>query len=199
MINNKVTILEAEKAAHYLAEAEISPISTPIIIERLLTPEEMNYVITVWHVMSGDHRWFDAFLLICKSDNCAHAIQTAKLAVARYEITTWSKQEHGKIYISGPMTGYPGFNYARFFEIEDLLAGYDIECFNPASRGRQIGWKHADYLRDDIINLSSCDTILVMQGWSESIGALEEVRIGRMLYKMKILYIDNNNMIHRSI
>lgn len=37
-----------------------------------------------------------------------------------------------KVYIAGPMTGLPEFNFPLFFEAEELLKGHGFEVINPA-------------------------------------------------------------------
>lgn len=77
-----------------------------------------------------------------------------------------------RIYISGPMTGLPGFNYAAFnAEAARLRAlGYHVE--NPAENPPQDSWEA--YIAVCIPQLLTCDTIALLPGWSESRGALWE-------------------------
>ena len=80
-----------------------------------------------------------------------------------------------RIYISGPMTGLPGFNYAAFnVEAARLRAlGYHVE--NPAENPPQDSWEA--YMDVCIPQLLTCDTIALLPGWSESRGALRERQI----------------------
>ncbi|WP_447593629.1 DUF4406 domain-containing protein [Aquipseudomonas campi] len=85
-----------------------------------------------------------------------------------------------RIYLSGPMTGLPEFNYPAFHaEAARLRAlGYHVE--NPAENPPQESWEA--YMAVCIPQLATCDTIALLPGWSESRGALRErheaVRLG---------------------
>lgn len=77
-----------------------------------------------------------------------------------------------RIYLSGPMTGLPGFNYPAFnAEAARLRAlGYHVE--NPAENPPQKSWEA--YMEVCIPQLLTCDTIALLPGWPESRGALWE-------------------------
>lgn len=85
-----------------------------------------------------------------------------------------------RIYLSGPMTGLPDFNYPAFnAEAARLRAlGYHVE--NPAENPPQESWDA--YMAVCIPQMRTCDTIALLPGWSESRGALRErqeaVRLG---------------------
>jgi hypothetical protein len=84
-----------------------------------------------------------------------------------------------KIYLSGPMTGKPDFNYPAFnkaaLELEEL--GYDVE--NPASNSKQDSWE--DYMREALKQMLECDAVALLPGHQFSKGATEEIRIAKML------------------
>jgi hypothetical protein len=42
-----------------------------------------------------------------------------------------------KVYVAGPMTGYPGFNYGAFDEARDLLASEGWDVISPADLDRE--------------------------------------------------------------
>ena len=89
-----------------------------------------------------------------------------------------------RIYLSGPMTGLPEFNYPAFnAEAARLRAlGYDV--VNPAENPPQATW--ADYMRQDIPQLLTCDTIALLPGWHDSKGARMEHYIAAGLGIFKI-------------
>lgn len=84
------------------------------------------------------------------------------------------------IYIAGPMTGYPNFNYDMFHEVEKLLRNKGFSYIeNPATHfnGDQgLSWN--SYLDAAIEAVMRSDTIVALPGWHESTGARLEVAIG---------------------
>ncbi|MDE2104620.1 MAG: DUF4406 domain-containing protein [Patescibacteria group bacterium] len=81
------------------------------------------------------------------------------------------------IYLSGPMTGLPGFNYDFFNETASKLRGIGHEVVNPAELNKPGAHDYNHYLRTDIAALMKCDTIALLPGWEKSNGAHLEVHI----------------------
>lgn len=100
-----------------------------------------------------------------------------------------------RLYIAGPMTGLPDFNYPAFFEAEDQLRALGYTPLNP---GRNDGktleeairysgtpeypshsWEY--YLRRDIPKVVSADGLVMLPGWQQSRGANLEVHIATSL------------------
>lgn len=77
-----------------------------------------------------------------------------------------------RIYLSGPMSNLPDFNYPAFHaEAARLrLLGYQIE--NPAENPSQPNWQGC--MRLAIRQMLTCDTIAMLPGWTESRGATLE-------------------------
>jgi hypothetical protein len=86
-----------------------------------------------------------------------------------------------RVYIAGPMTGLPGFNFAAFnTKAAELRAeGWHVE--NPAEHGLIDGAERSDYLRWDISRIATCGAIYLLPGWEASKGAALEVHIGKAL------------------
>lgn len=82
------------------------------------------------------------------------------------------------IYISGPMTGLPDWNYPAFNEAAEFLRSKGYEVFNPAEifEGRT-DLPRNEYMREDIKALLECDTVMLLSGWEKSEGALLEADI----------------------
>lgn len=80
-----------------------------------------------------------------------------------------------RIYLSGPMTGLPDFNYPAFnAEAARLRSlGYTVE--NPAENPDQSNW--GDYMKVALRQMLTCDVIAVLPGWAKSRGAWLEVSI----------------------
>ncbi len=85
-----------------------------------------------------------------------------------------------RLYVSGPMTGYPECNYPAFNEAARRLRAEGFVVDNPAEVGAE-GGKYADLLRKDIRLLLDCDGVALLPGWSESRGAKTEVHVAETL------------------
>lgn len=105
-----------------------------------------------------------------------------------------------KIYLAGPMRGYPLFNFPEFdrFEAEWKALGHHV--ISPAATSRSIGYcedtielmeRSGDfraidrYLRHvisvDLLSLFHCDGIALLPGWTISIGATVELSYAQFL------------------
>ncbi|WJN61306.1 DUF4406 domain-containing protein [Pseudomonas sp. SO81] len=84
-----------------------------------------------------------------------------------------------RIYIAGPMTGLPEYNYPAFHaEAARLRAlGYIVE--NPAENPKQPSWFM--YMRQALRQMLTCDAIALLPGWANSKGALLERYVGQMV------------------
>ena len=98
---------------------------------------------------------------------CTEYVKGANVVPSKSPATTPKR-----IYLSGPMTGLPDFNYPAFnAEAARLRAlGYHVE--NPAENPPQDSWEA--YMAVCIPQMATCDTIAQLPGWSESRGALRE-------------------------
>lgn len=74
-----------------------------------------------------------------------------------------------RVYIAGPMTGLPDFNYPAFNAEAARLRklGYHVE--NPADNPAQETWQA--YMRQAITQLVTCDLVALLPGWENSRGA----------------------------
>lgn len=79
-----------------------------------------------------------------------------------------------RIYLCGPMTGLPDYNYPAFnAEAARLRAlGYDIE--NPAGNEHPANQTWPGYMRAALAQMLTCDAIALLPGWTESKGAVIE-------------------------
>ncbi len=83
-----------------------------------------------------------------------------------------------RIYIAGPMTGHPDFNYATFRNAAARLreAGHDV--VNPAElHGNDFDRPFDYYLRRDLAALLTCEAIALLPDWPASRGATLERRV----------------------
>lgn len=86
-----------------------------------------------------------------------------------------------RIFICGPMSGLPDFNYPTFHaKAAELHAnGWHVE--NPADNAEPPCGTWAGYMRLSIAQLMTCDAIYMLPGWSKSRGATIEHRLATEL------------------
>lgn len=97
-----------------------------------------------------------------------------------------------RIYLAGPMSGYPEHNFPAFFTEAKRLRALGYEVVNPAEiNGHLVGQlPYIQYLRNDVAQLATCDTIAFMEGWENSRGAKIEEAVG-ILLEMKLILSRN--------
>lgn len=87
-----------------------------------------------------------------------------------------------KVYVSGPMSGLPEFNYPAFRAASARLRqfGFTVEC--PTEIGTRAGlepgtatWE--DFMREDLRALLDCDAVVTLPGWQRSRGATLECHV----------------------
>lgn len=109
-----------------------------------------------------------------------------------------------RLYVAGPMSGMPDFNFPAFFAAADTLRALSYDVENPADNdgptleialanakasvaaqgGEGASW--ASYLKRDMVRIFGCDGVCVLPGWQKSRGANLEVdvatRLGMPIY-----------------
>lgn len=86
-----------------------------------------------------------------------------------------------KVYISGPMTGLPEFNYPAFVDAERHLASQGHDVVNPVRHGFDPAKTWSDYMRLALIDVASCDGVALLDGWEGSRGAQLEAHVATSL------------------
>jgi hypothetical protein len=103
-----------------------------------------------------------------------------------------------RVYIAGPMTGKPLYNFPAFDHAKAQWADAGYAVVSPADITRQVWFaRHertfdpaidrADYgdpilvdmMREDLAAAAECDLIAVLPGWEKSRGALREVAVAQ--------------------
>ena len=95
-----------------------------------------------------------------------------------------------KVYISGPMTGIPHFNYPLFHAAASAIERHGDVALNPASQPIQPGQTRARYLRKDLLLLAEADAITFLPDWEHSPGAKLECAIAQQI---GLLYYDRSS------
>ena len=88
------------------------------------------------------------------------------------------------IYISGPMSGYEGFNHAAFHAAEAAIrrVRQDAQIVNPASVQLWQGAEWGDWMRHHIATIAREVTeVVVLRDWETSRGARLEVHVAQAL------------------
>lgn len=89
---------------------------------------------------------------------------------------------HKRIYISGPMSGKPDFNYPTFNAVARRWRAEGHRVHNPAENfnGSQTE-DYAAYMREDLTLLLNSNAIAMLPGWESSRGARFELMTAQML------------------
>lgn len=108
-------------------------------------------------------------------------------AVERIVHLRAAREKH--VYVAGPMTGLPEFNFPLFNATAARLRSDGWHVENPAEHGHVEGAGWADYLRWDISRIATCGAVYLLPGWSKSKGASLEVHIAQVL-GLRVLLAD---------
>ena len=93
-----------------------------------------------------------------------------------------------KVYISGPITGYPNGNAEAFGDAEDSIRWSGHEPVNPHKLTHDHGKTWAEFMREDIKALLDCQAIFMLKGWWHSKGAVIENKLAQ---ELGIILIDS--------
>jgi len=97
-----------------------------------------------------------------------------------------------RLYIAGPMTGYPQYNFPVFFDAERVLQAQGHEVVNPARmdveidgfdarvEDREPPLTRAEYMARDLPEVLKSDAIVLLPGWEKSDGARLEALIAAL-------------------
>lgn len=99
--------------------------------------------------------------------------------------------DNGKIYIAGKITGTTDY-LERFAKAEEWLNkhGYRGRVINPAKVSDGLTPEtttYKDYIHIGLSILETCDSIFMLMGWEESLGASLELQYATTL-GYKVLY-----------
>jgi len=98
-----------------------------------------------------------------------------------------------RVYIAGPMRGYPQDNHAEFDRIEKLWKDAGHNPVSPAYMARALGKERKEGEFDstpksmrevmiiDTVVICGCDGIALMKGWQKSKGATMELALAHSI------------------
>ena len=81
------------------------------------------------------------------------------------------------LYVSGPMTGLPEFNYPAFHEAKKSLRSAGHTVISPADLPIRDDWEWIDYILADIDSVFAVDGVATLDSYEQSKGAQIECRI----------------------
>jgi hypothetical protein len=85
------------------------------------------------------------------------------------------------IYLAGPMSGLPEFNYPAFYEAATKLRAMGHTVLNPAENPVPACGTWQGYMRLSLAQLVQCECIVLLPGWADSRGALIERKLAQVL------------------
>ncbi|MDR7253749.1 hypothetical protein J2X46_002739 [Nocardioides sp. BE266] len=86
-----------------------------------------------------------------------------------------------RLYVAGPMSGLPDFNYRAFFDAAAALRGAGYEVENPAENELEGEASWLAFMRMSLVQISKVDGLALLPGWQDSRGASLEVHIAEAL------------------
>lgn len=97
-----------------------------------------------------------------------------------------------RLYLAGPMRGYPRYNFDTFADAAAILRGWGFDVVSPAEMDLALGFdpdsadplpdgfvEHA--MRRDVEAILTVDCIVVLPGWEKSSGVEVELTVARAL------------------
>lgn len=88
-----------------------------------------------------------------------------------------------RVYISGPMSGYPDYNRTAFSSGYTTLLRLGHEPVSPAQPpgdcAAVLSWE--TYMRSALTDLVTCESVALLPGWEASRGARLEVHVAHGL------------------
>ncbi len=96
------------------------------------------------------------------------------------------------VYLAGPMTGYPLYNFPAFDAYQYTLEEEGYTVISPAELDRQHGFdpercmetnfpSRKECARRDVDAICKCDELCVMPGWEKSRGCKMEIAVAEFL------------------
>ena len=109
--------------------------------------------------------------------------RTCSASLAHDPLATGARDKITKLYVAGPMSGYPDANYPEFNRVTAILRQTGYEVVNPVDVEVAGGGAahYVDHLREDLRALLDCHGVATLDRWWESTGARNEVQVAGLL------------------
>ena len=86
------------------------------------------------------------------------------------------------VFLAGPMSGYPDYNYPAFAAAAADLRGQGFDVLNPAENfDGDVNREYAEYLRASFMQVLQADAVVMLPGWEKSKGASLEVAVAKLI------------------
>ncbi|CAD6876126.1 DUF4406 domain-containing protein [Methylomonas fluvii] len=95
-----------------------------------------------------------------------------------------------RLYLAGPMTGIPDYNYPLFNAMAERLRAKGFEVENPAENQAPACGSWAGYMRLALSQLMTCEVVAFLPNWEASRGARLEYQVAKEL-GLKICLVDD--------
>lgn len=82
-----------------------------------------------------------------------------------------------RLYIAGPMTGLPDFNFPAFHAAAFALRALGFEVENPAENPEPSCKSWLGYMRMAVAQVAKVDAVVLLPGWEDSRGAKVEYQL----------------------
>jgi hypothetical protein len=96
-----------------------------------------------------------------------------------------------RVYLAGPMTGYPDYNRPAFLQAAERIATH-TNLIPVHTAWVNLGFEYDEYMALSIEVLELCDYITLLEGWEDSEGARIERRHAK---KKNIPIVDYDKLV----
>ena len=95
---------------------------------------------------------------------------------------TYPRSAPPTVYIAGPMTGLPEYNFPAFHTAAKRLREMSIKVLNPAeNHGGRTDLPHEDYMRVAVEQVLQSNAIALLRDWEKSYGTSVETAVANAI------------------
>lgn len=151
------------------------------IVNKIKKPDQLLYAAAEVRLLVEQHTELPQSVVNPNRDSEYVASPTRNISQNQTLSTSDAKDKDGskrKIYLSGKITGDEGFA-EKFKAKEEELSARGDYVFNPALHPDM--FTHGQFMQIDLLALSFCDSIYLMDNWRDSKGARMEFEQSKVL------------------